>query len=333
MIRYSYIKNRSFQNWALKTSQIDNLISQKLDAIGEYRFSEFAYNSALKLASVLRISAVEDEVEDESYKKEETDVVKFDLPGEIKTYEEPIRSSNPQDETEFLKSMINALSLGGRNIYNSLVHLSSLLKKIRSHSNSYLTARQSLIWMAFEQYYGCEAFDSDEFIQLDFPILLNRNSVLLVRKKQFEKLHKINTKVEELFLSQDKLLTKKVKLFANQMFNFNNQINVLEQQFDTLRELSKLTDVSFLGAVNAQEKKQLKGLKNLEKRLLKANKIKYKSHLDRITAIQDDLFPNKSLQERSVNFAEFYCQYGDEFIKTLKDNIHPLNNKFSIIEL
>ena len=116
-------------------------------------------------------------------------------------------------------------------------------------------------------------------------------------------------------------------------FNFNNQINVLEQQFDTLRELSKLTDVSFLGAVNAQEKKQLKGLKNLEKRLLKANKIKHKSHLDRITTIQDDLFPNNSLQERSVNFAQFYCQFGDQFIKILKDNIHPLNNKFSIIEL
>ena len=173
-------------------------------------------------------------------------------------------------------------------------------------------------------------FDS---IKLDFPILLNRNSVLLVRKKQFEKLNKINTKIEDLFLSQDQLITKKVKLFANQKFNFNHQINVLEQQFDKLRELSKLTDVSFLGAVNAQEKKQLKGLKNLEKRLLKANRIKHKSHLDRITAIQDDLFPNKSLQERSVNFAEFYCQYGDEFIKTLKDNIHPLNNKFSIIEL
>jgi len=82
-----------------------------------------------------------------------------------------------------------------------------------------------------------------------------------------------------------------------------------------------------------KKKKQLKGLKNLEKRLLKANKIKHKSHLDRITTIQDDLFPNNSLQERSVNFAQFYCQFGDQFIKILKDNIHPLNNKFSIIEL
>ena len=53
--------------------------------------------------------------------------------------------------------------------------------------------------------------------------------------------------------------------------------------------------LAFVGAVNAQEKKQIKGLKNLEKRLLKANKIKHKSHLDRITSVQDDLFPNNSL--------------------------------------
>lgn len=172
MIRYSYLQNRSFQNWALKTSKIDNIISQKLDAIGEYKLSEFAYNSALKLASVLRISNVEDS-EDESYKNEVTDVEGLNLPGEIKTYDEPIRGSNPNDETEFIKSMMNALSLGGRNIYNSLVHLSTLLKKIRSHSNSYLSSRQSLIWIALERYYNCEVFNDDEFIQLDFPILFH----------------------------------------------------------------------------------------------------------------------------------------------------------------
>ena len=47
----------------------------------------------------------------------------------------------------------------------------------------------------------------------------------------------------------------------------------------------------------------------------------------------DDLFPNYSIQERSVNFTEFYCQFGDDFIKILKENIDPLKNKFTIIEL
>jgi uncharacterized protein YllA (UPF0747 family) len=173
-------------------------------------------------------------------------------------------------------------------------------------------------------------FDS---IKLDYPILLNRNSVLLVKKKQYEKLNNIHTEVEDLFLSQNKLLNLKTKLFADQKFDFLEQITFLVHQFDTLRDLSKHTDVSFVGAVNAQEKKQIKGLKNLEKRLLRANKIKHKSQLDRITSIQDSLFPNNSLQERYVNFSKFYCHYGDDFIKILKDNIHPLNNKFSIIEL
>ena len=107
----------------------------------------------------------------------------------------------------------------------------------------------------------------------------------------------------------------------------------LIKQFNNLREVTKLTDISFLGAVNAQEKKQLKGLINLEKRLLKANKKKYHSDLSRITSLQNELFPNNSLQERSVNFSEFYSEYGENFIKILKENISPLNNKFTIIEL
>ena len=181
--------------------------------------------------------------------------------------------------------------------------------------------------------YWLELKNCFDTIKLDYPILLNRNSVLLVKKKQFEKLNNINIKVEDLFLSQNKLLNLKTKSFADKKFDFLEQISFFFFFFDTLRELSNYTDVSFVGAVNAQEKKQIKGLKNLEKRLLKANKIKHKLQLDRIISVQDNLFPNNSLQERSVNFSEFYCYYGDDFIKILKDNIHPLNNKFSIIEL
>jgi len=168
---------------------------------------------------------------------------------------------------------------------------------------------------------------------LCFPIILNRNSVLLVKKKQFEKLSKINTSISELFLSKNELITSKTKSLSSAKFDFNNQKLFLIKQFNGLREVSKLTDISFVGAVNAQEKKQLKGLLNLEKRLLKANKRKCESQLSRITSIQSDLFPNNTLQERSVNFSEFYLDYGEEFIKILKENISPLNNKFTIIEL
>ncbi|MDC1493003.1 bacillithiol biosynthesis cysteine-adding enzyme BshC [Flavobacteriaceae bacterium] len=168
---------------------------------------------------------------------------------------------------------------------------------------------------------------------LTFPILLNRNSVLLVNSKQLNKLNKTNTTIHELFLNQNELLSNKTKSLASAKFNFNSQKVFLEKQFNDLRQISKQTDFSFVGAVNAQEKKQIKGLLNLEKRLLKANKRKYKSQLEKITSIQNELFPNYALQERSVNFIKFYLDYGDSFIEILKENILPLNNKFTIIEL
>ena len=175
-----------------------------------------------------------------------------------------------------------------------------------------------------------KCFDESD---LSFPILLNRNSVLLVKKKQFEKLSKMNTTIQELFLNQNELITSKTISLASAKFDFDNQKLFLLKQFNALREVSKLTDISFVGAVNAQEQKQLKGLLNLEKRLLNANKRKCESHISRITSIQSELFPDNSLQERSVNFSEFYLEYGKEFIKILKENISPLNNKFTIIEL
>ena len=103
------------------------------------------------------------------------------------------------------------------------------------------------------------------------------------------------------------------------------------EQFQKMYELAEKTDKSFLGAVKAQEVKQLKGLDNLEKRLLKAQKRKLEDEVMRITDLQNELFPNQSLQERHHNFAEFYLEYGDDFIAELFRELQPLDHNFKII--
>ena len=79
-------------------------------------------------------------------------------------------------------------------------------------------------------------------------------------------------------------------------------------------ELAKKTDQSFIGAVAAQEKKQIKGLENLEKRLLRAEKRKNSVYLTKIKEAQDSVFPKQSLQERYANFSELYLEYGMDLI-------------------
>jgi uncharacterized protein YllA (UPF0747 family) len=95
-------------------------------------------------------------------------------------------------------------------------------------------------------------------------------------------------------------------------------------------EIANQTDKSFLGAVKAQEAKQIKGLENLEKRLLKAQKRNYSETLERMTNLQNELFPNKSLQERQTNFSEFYLDNGAHFIAQLCYQLKPLDFNFEI---
>jgi len=159
-----------------------------------------------------------------------------------------------------------------------------------------------------------------------------RNSILLASEKQLIKSRNLNISLEELFLKQEALITIKVKEISEIEINFSKQKEHLKQQFIDLKELANKTDISFLGAVNAQEKKQLNGLLNLEKRLLKAQKRKLSDVVERIILLQNELFPNKSLEERTRNFSEPYLKLGKDLIPLLMEAINPLQLEFRVIE-
>ena len=167
--------------------------------------------------------------------------------------------------------------------------------------------------------------------KVPFPILLLRNSALVITEKQQKKISKLNLKVADLFLKQNSLINKKIREISNIDIDFSPQKKYLEEQFVALYELAKKTDESFLGAVKAQEVKQLKGLDALEKRLLKAQKKKLEDHVLLITEIQNTLFPNKSLQERNLNFSELYLEYGEELIPSLLAALDPLSREFTVL--
>ncbi|NVK52347.1 MAG: bacillithiol biosynthesis cysteine-adding enzyme BshC [Flavobacteriaceae bacterium] len=170
-------------------------------------------------------------------------------------------------------------------------------------------------------------------VSIPFPILLLRNSVQIISAKQQRKLNSLDISKEELFLDLHELLALKVKENSTIQLDFSKLKEQLKTQFDQLKETATQTDISFLGAVNAQEKKQLNGLEKLEKRLLRAEKRRQKELVARITEIKNQLFPNQSLEERQRNFAEYYLEYGADFIEVLKKNLKPLELTFTVLEM
>ena len=178
-------------------------------------------------------------------------------------------------------------------------------------------------WLELKDYFSEE--------NITFPMLLLRNSVLLQSEKQNTKREKLNISLNELFLKQHELINRKVRKISNIDIDFSEQKEFLVQQFQHMYDLAEKTDESFLGAVKAQEVKQLKGLDHLEKRLLKAQKRKLKDEVERIASLQNDLFPNRSLQERQTNFSEYYNEYGEDLINKLLAELDPLDANFKIL--
>jgi bacillithiol biosynthesis cysteine-adding enzyme BshC len=172
-----------------------------------------------------------------------------------------------------------------------------------------------------------------EASKVTFPILLLRNSAIVVTEKQAKKADKLSLSWQDLFSKQVDLLNEKTKQISAFPIDFSLQKELLKKQFSYFENIANQTDKSFIGAVKAQEVKQIKGIENLEKRLLKAQKRKYTETLERITDLQNELFPNRSLQERQNNFSEFYLENGGSLIEKLLSELKPLENKFNVIIL
>jgi bacillithiol synthase len=170
-------------------------------------------------------------------------------------------------------------------------------------------------------------------VEIPFPILLLRNSVQVMSSKQSKKMEKLFISNDEIFLNQYELISQKVLDNSEIEIQFDEKKIFLQKQFEELKKVAKKTDVSFLNAVNAQEKKHLNGLANLEKRLLKAEKKRQQDLVQKITELQNELLPNQSLEERQRNFSEYYLEYGEFFIEVLKKSLKPLQLEFTILEL
>jgi bacillithiol synthase len=167
--------------------------------------------------------------------------------------------------------------------------------------------------------------------KISFPMLLVRNSVVLTTEKQIKKADALDLSWADLFSKQKDLVNQKTKALSKIDLDLSNVKEQLKKQFEALYTIANQTDDSFIGALKAQEIKQIKGIEHLEKRLLKAQKRKLAAVLERITQLQNELFPNQSLQERQTNFSEFYLENGEDLIPTLLEKLRPLVSEFTII--
>ena len=166
---------------------------------------------------------------------------------------------------------------------------------------------------------------------IPFPILVLRNSVMLIPAKQWQKFESFDFKIEDIFLEETQLHKKYVQKQSSAVSSLQNEKATFNKIFNTISE--KTADKGLLPTIKAEQQKQLKSLQKLEKKLLHSEKKKHENALNQISKIKKQLFPNNGLQERFDNFTSFYLNHGGNFIEILQAELNPLAPNFVILPL
>ncbi|MGV8879452.1 MAG: bacillithiol biosynthesis cysteine-adding enzyme BshC [Sphingobacteriaceae bacterium] len=170
-----------------------------------------------------------------------------------------------------------------------------------------------------------------DFYGVDFPILILRNSALLVRKSQATKINMIGFEPADFFKASGILKTAWVKEHSIHQLNLADELRDLRCVFERMKLRAFKIDPTLGPATEAIKTRMERAISNLEKKLIKAEKHHYESRLSQIDTIKDQLFPNQSLQERVENFGLYYAAWGQPLIDELIRNFHPLEFKFTVL--
>ncbi len=181
--------------------------------------------------------------------------------------------------------------------------------------------------------YWLELINYFEKINIPFPLLIPRNSLLFVSEKTLTKAEKLGLSVND-FFRNFAAVSKEVALKDNQILPLLEDEEIaLKNSFDKIVEQSKLTDQSFGNLVKAEKTRQLKSFERMKKRLLRAEKIKQHENLERLENVFLKIHPAKNWQERVYNFSVFYADYGRKWFQVCYDAIdveHPELAVFSV---
>ena len=175
-----------------------------------------------------------------------------------------------------------------------------------------------------------EAFDSNK---ISFPLLILRNSALIVDEGSKKRLDKIGVSMQQMFGDTDVFINQFLKQGAEIVLDLKKEELEIADVFAEMIKKAEIIDATLKPMISAELQKTLKSVQNIEGRLIRAEKQKEEVTINQIKNIKEKLFPKGSLQERQDNLVLLFLLMGFDAVDQLMLNLNPLEQEFKIIEL
>lgn len=181
--------------------------------------------------------------------------------------------------------------------------------------------------------YWLELKDYFKYVGIPFPVLVPRNSALFLTEKEVKKISNFGLKPED-FVDGFPELTKRILLSNHPIAKtLNEGEKKVNDIFEAISKAAVLTDKTFENLVKAEQTRQLKSFKKMQKRLLKAERIKESEKLSRLQELFLEIHPGGSWQERVYNFSVFYADLGRDWLQNCYKEIDAETSELLIFRI
>jgi bacillithiol biosynthesis cysteine-adding enzyme BshC len=172
-----------------------------------------------------------------------------------------------------------------------------------------------------------------EHHKISFPVLIPRNFAMISDEKSMTQISKLGFEMKDIFRDVDVLIKEFIIKNSSDSLSLKEEEEKLTKIFNEISGKAISIDSTLKSTVEAEMQKSINSIKNIESKLMRAEKQKQETSVNQIKKLKDKYLPEGVLQERYDNFIPFYLKSGKDFIKDLKDAFVPFEFEMVIVEM
>ena len=169
-----------------------------------------------------------------------------------------------------------------------------------------------------------------EAFAVNYPMVLVRNSGLVLHERTQKKIHQLGLELKDVFRNESDIVQQLIEQQLELPLVFEKERTEIELAYQSILNRMKSADLTLEKSVASALQIQRNHIDALEKKLYRAEKKNHAVLIERIRAIKSDIQPNGGLQERTVNIIEMWLEYGDAFIDRMKEQFDPLSFELTL---
>jgi bacillithiol biosynthesis cysteine-adding enzyme BshC len=165
---------------------------------------------------------------------------------------------------------------------------------------------------------------------IPFPVMVLRNSFLIIKDQERNLIEKLELATAKIFKSPLEILNRVIEK-EGKMLRLNGELDQISSVYEAMKTMVGTVDTSLVKHIEALKVRSGNQLKEVEKKMLRAERKRHEAKKRQIDKLKQQLFPNNSLQERVENISSFYARQGNDFINELYNHSLELEQKFMIL--